>query len=287
MNNPAFRIVETISETGGKGNEDAFGFKDHEGVFDLWVIDGATSIIDEEILDLDITDPAWFAQSLNNDIKHSAMPGEMPSEILAQVISCTAKTYHTMTEGRDIPDHAYPLAALVWMRAVLQDNSAMLSFIAMSDCRFLVSSDDGVFLFPQQQRADNVKPVTFVPPDAPRNKAGVLLSHLQGEMQHREKSQRDPTYGKLGLNSQSVAYARTLEMTVQGKFSVLAMSDGFYRLVDEYGLYDDAGLISAAQTKGLKTLYAELRAYEGEAQKRNDYAVKRRDDATAIFARIG
>ncbi|MBI1772783.1 MAG: SpoIIE family protein phosphatase, partial [Burkholderiales bacterium] len=62
---------------------------------------------------------------------------------------------------------------------------------------------------------------------------------------------------------------------------VLLMTDGFYRLVDSYHLYDDQGLMQASTNSGLEAMMQELRAYE--AGKAGGMTVKKADDATVAM----
>jgi hypothetical protein len=65
---------------------------------------------------------------------------------------------------------------------------------------------------------------------------------------------------------------------------VLAMTDGFYRLVSPYGRYSDAQLIEAVSAKGLGALLTELRAQEASPE--DDARIgrfKTSDDATALL----
>jgi hypothetical protein len=67
---------------------------------------------------------------------------------------------------------------------------------------------------------------------------------------------------------------------------LLAMTDGYYRLVDPYAQYDDAGLVRAAAGAGPEALLAELRRFEA-GRDTSELSVKGADDATAIVLRLG
>jgi hypothetical protein len=68
---------------------------------------------------------------------------------------------------------------------------------------------------------------------------------------------------------------------------VLLASDGFLALACDYRRYDGDGLLSAAQTKGLRALYDELRAIENDdAQGIRFPRFKRSDDATALLLEV-
>ena len=68
---------------------------------------------------------------------------------------------------------------------------------------------------------------------------------------------------------------------------VLLCTDGFYRLVDMYGLYDDDGLIRAALDGGLAALVGRLRGFEADAAENARFGrFKTSDDAAALLLEI-
>ena len=68
---------------------------------------------------------------------------------------------------------------------------------------------------------------------------------------------------------------------------VLLCTDGFYRLADMYGLYDDQALIRAARDRGLAGLVAELRGFEADAADDIRFGrFKTSDDAAALLLRV-
>jgi hypothetical protein len=282
-----FEILASLSEPGSDGNEDAFGIYQRDNQLDMWVIDGATSLAEEEHLGQHISDPAWFANNMNDRLKHDIAHGSSPQHAIASAVQQISAEYFRVLNGKIVPIHDRPVAALGWARMTAHDNKkATIDFWSMGDCRFLVRyNGTETFLFPEYPRGDAAKPAALQN-DQARNRTGVLLSHIPGDRARREQYHIDPTRGILGFHAQSVEHARHSQLSIQGEFNLLAMSDGFYRLVDEYHLYDDVGLMSAAREQGIAALYQELRAHEIKAEVRRDYAVKRRDDATAIYAQF-
>jgi len=75
--------------------------------------------------------------------------------------------------------------------------------------------------------------------------------------------------------------ARRYAVRAERGASLLVMTDGFYRLVEPYGLYTDAGLMRACAGGRLEMLLGELREHErlsGGA----GMAIKQADDASAV-----
>lgn len=283
-----FVIRDTISLPGKHCNEDAFGWKISDDTLDLWVLDGATSVADEEFLGLEISDPAWFARSISQSLDHNISGTADPAVIIRTAVENVSARYKAQIGARHVPLYAYPLSALLWLRAQQTEDAIRLSMWSMGDSRLLISPPAApVSLFPEMTRGDvTVHPstTTQAAPEG-RNRTGVLLSHAMEERHRREEKHTNPEAARLGFHPDSIKHAETRKIALDQGADILAMSDGFYRLVDEYHLYDDAALIQAARSKGLQPLYEELRAYE--RTQNMDHAVKKSDDATAILIRIG
>ena len=68
---------------------------------------------------------------------------------------------------------------------------------------------------------------------------------------------------------------------------LLIVSDGLYRLVDVFGVWDGAGLLQAALSDGLDPLCAQLRDLEARDEACVQFPrVKASDDASGLLVRI-
>jgi hypothetical protein len=79
--------------------------------------------------------------------------------------------------------------------------------------------------------------------------------------------------------------ARSRSVDAPPGSALLVMTDGFYRLVDVYGLHTPHSLFSLCEEDGLQAALAQLRAHEAAAQAAGPAVVKRADDASAILWR--
>jgi hypothetical protein len=100
------------------------------------------------------------------------------------------------------------------------------------------------------------------------------------------RRRREEQNTALGPQSLSLApagpfAARRYAVRAEPGSTLLVMTDGFYRLVDPYGLHGDASLLRACANGGLEALLAELRAHEA-ASGGAGMAVKQADDASAV-----
>jgi alpha-beta hydrolase superfamily lysophospholipase len=87
-----------------------------------------------------------------------------------------------------------------------------------------------------------------------------------------------------GVQPEAAAHIVYQSVDAPAGTQVLAMTDGFYRLVSPYGRYTDAQLIEAASARGLGPLMTDLRAQEASPE--DDAKIgrfKTSDDATALL----
>ena len=290
-----FTLHEALSHPAGSCNEDAFGYALSGDTLDIWIIDGATSVADQEYLGLDISDPAWFAQSLSQAFQtHTAAHKAVP-DIIRQNLAAVTAQFRQKTQNLAVPVYAQPLASLLWIRLlpVIQSGQRCVRahLWSMGDSRVVIESAEGaVITFPDIIRGDVTSPQNLPDPagiaaNYGRSRTGVLLSHIERIRTRRVQQHSLPEIAALGFNPDSVLHARYHDILLPCGFNVLAMSDGFYRLVDEYALYDDNSLIGQASTKGLPGLYDTLRTHE--QTQGHAHAIKKCDDATALLFRIG
>ncbi len=91
----------------------------------------------------------------------------------------------------------------------------------------------------------------------------------------------------LGPTRACVAHAKRAAVHAPAGSLVLLASDGFLALGTDYGRYDAAGLIAAAERRGPAALLEELRAIEREDLTGVRYPrFKTSDDATAVLLRV-
>jgi serine/threonine protein phosphatase PrpC len=103
----------------------------------------------------------------------------------------------------------------------------------------------------------------------------------------RERVNTPEGYWLIGPDPRAAAHVAKSQMRIGTGAMVLLMTDGFYALIEDYGVYDDASMIHAALGKGLDTLGDELREIELNDPAGEKYPrMKASDDATAILVRI-
>jgi len=179
---------------------------------------------------------------------------------------------------KDAPLSSYPTAAATWVRV----KGGRIEGATLGDAVAIVRTPDGrVTAFgetgkpaEEQVRAKRVMAMTIE--DRRKWLQGVRAIH------NTEKG-----YWVFGVQPEAAAHIVYQTSDAPAGTRVLAMTDGFYRLVSPYGRYSDAQLIEAASAKGLGALMAELRGMEASPE--DDARIgrfKTSDDATALLIEV-
>lgn len=279
--------IERIScAPGDSTNEDLVAVFETDGLLDLLVVDGATSVADRNYADTDSGDVAWFVQSFASELGKTIDAARAQADSVCLAIHAVRRTYIERTAGQEVPLYAQPLAALTWIRIRRLPDALDLSLYCLGDCKALAV--DGAGAVTDLDPYDN--PFETVVQDAVARLAaqGVLdpeerLRRLLPLLRERREEQHGaPSPTVLCLAPQGEFGARERSLRLAPDTAVLAMSDGFYRLADPYGLMTWDELARRCRVEGLASLMRELRAFEtgrtGAAP-----AVKNADDASAIM----
>ena len=114
---------------------------------------------------------------------------------------------------------------------------------------------------------------------------GALKADLVSFIRRNRLLKNQPNgYWVLEPGGSWLQYVQYFAARVAPGTHVLMVSDGFYRLVDHYHLYDDESLLAAALDDGLEVLARRLRQVEDEDPEcRAHPRLKPRDDASALL----
>lgn len=277
-------LLDSLSTAAGTNkNEDLVtSFSHPDGTLELLVFDGASSVSDKYYLDIDLGDPAWFVQQFAATLKQVATPALSQADSMQFALQALREQHGALLQAAAMPSYAWPIAALTWLR--LDANGEEASIYALGDCK--------TFLLDVSARISDLDPY-----DNPQE--GILKSAIAALQQEgldeqarwtrllpmlRERRVSQNMYPQpsiLCLYPQGRFAAREHHIKLKQSDRVLIMTDGFYRLVDSYHLYDTAGLMQACASRGLQDMMQELR--EHEAGKSGGTSVKKADDATVAM----
>lgn len=273
------RILDSITHGPKPPNEDAHGAA-HGAA---WVIDGATGVS----LGADILAPsgaAWLAASLSEVLAAETRPGADIAELLAAAERGVAARFAAAIDptldidAPDMPTGCLGLAVLSGDRLQLGVIGDISLLHRGADRSLTLMSDHAVEAFGERTMEAMRRAVRERPGEDP-------WPIVRAQIRENRRFANQPD----GYNvvHPTLAWAHRV---VRGDVAVghgdvlLLASDGFYRLVDHFGLHDAQTLIDASLDLGLPAMVERLRAVEiedlgGALAPR----VKVHDDATAML----
>lgn len=266
---------------------------DHIAVFscpemtDLLVIDGGTSVAERDYIDPVHSDVAWFVKTFAAEIERVASPERSQQDSVDAAIGAVQSAYKHVADGAPVPVHAWPIAAVTWVRISGRDGQTKATLYSLGDCKTLLRTANGDVIDPDPYF--NPQETVLQAEIARLRAAGVIDADERRERMlpmlraRRESQHRSPAPTVLCLQPQGPFQARTCTLELATGDGLLVMTDGFYRLVDPYGLYTDAGLLARCEERGPAALIDELRAFERSAGDTANRAVKAADDASAVY----
>lgn len=281
----AKKMIQTISSAGrGEHNEDLIATFEGEGLTDLVILDGATSLADEDYVDREAGDVVWFVRAFALALGEAIAADRSQADTVVRAVEQVRTEYDRRSGDSKVPPYALPIAALTWARIWHEGGRHMLQLWCLGDCKTLLRMPDGRVVDPdpyinpfEAELHQRVRELAGRDDDDPATR----LERLMPVLRERRASQNlSHAPGSLCLFPRGPFDARAYQVEVEPGTTVLMMTDGFYRLADPYGLYDDAALAAACHACGLEAMMAELRAYEQSGAA--TVSIKRADDASAI-----
>jgi hypothetical protein len=278
------KLIDYVASPGSKfGGGMKTGAGDDRYVFDEaagWacVIDGATDVGPVRIFGRGETDAARFAELFAAELLAApAGANETPQAYFIRFLPRlrAAAEKEAKIPLKDAPKASYPTAAATWVRA----KGGKVEGATLGDSIAIVRTPAGqVTVFgeaskPAEEQTRARRVMAMTPDDRRKWLQDVRAIH------NTEKG-----YWVFGVQPEAAGHAVYQSVDAPAGTQVLAMTDGFYRLVSPYGRYTDAQLIEAASARGLGPLMAELRAQEASPE--DDARIgrfKTSDDATALL----
>ena len=268
-------------------NDDHVAVFTQAGATDILVIDGGTSVAECEYVDPIHGDVTWFVHAFTAALEQQLRPGRGQEECVHAAVDSVRARFEEITDRTAVPLHAWPIAAMTWMRVGERDGSQRASLYGLGDCKSLLRTPDGAcidldpFVNPQdavlQAEIAKLRAEGLTDPVERRER---MLPMLRAR---REFQNTQPAPTVLCLHPNGAFDARVRSIDLEPGTSLLIMTDGFYRLVDPYGRYMDSGLADACIAQGLPAMLDELRRHEAVVGGTGARAVKAADDASAAI----
>jgi hypothetical protein len=272
-------------------NDDHIAVFSSEEVTDIVVIDGGTSVAAQDYIDPIQGDVAWFVHAFTAALEQILAPGRSQQDCVAVAIAQVKALFIQETSGRSVPLYAWPIAAMTWVRIAQRGGATQAMLYSLGDCKTLLRTVSGdcvdldPFVNPQEAvLQDVIATLTAEGIDDPVHRRDRMLPMLRAR---REDQNTAPAPSVLCLDPNGSFQARIRHIDLRPSECLLVMTDGFYRLVDTYGLYTDAKLMEACLDRGLSAQLDELRNYESASSASGARSVKAADDASAALWTMG
>lgn len=283
--------IDTVCDGASAGhNEDLVAVFEQDGMTDVLVLDGATSVADTDYADPAQGDVTWFVHEFRRCLAPHLRRdrGQGDSALLA--LADVRAAYRARTGDGTVPPYAWPIAALTWLRFLRAGDGYTLHAWCVGDCKTLLFDGDASindldpYVNPQEAilQAQVATLVRAGIVDAAARKA-ALLPMLR---ERRVEQNMAPAPAILCLAPQGPIAARTFTVPLAGGATVIAMTDGFWRLVDPYRLLTAGELARRCVTQGAASVLAQLRTFEADQGRADSLAVKRADDAAAAVCQV-
>lgn len=267
-----------------KNNEDIWGHTENT----VWVFDGATGLSpDKLVANGDMTDPRWLVECADRSLKAHADDIADIQRLYARVLADCETAFHAEKKRDANAPYELPMAASL----IVQYNGTIAICGSLSDCSMIIETEDGlktvapcpkhaVIDSGSKAKMQDVLKKGMTIDEARAN----LIPHLQ---ENRKLANCDDGYDVFAPETMLYERIRIETFTPAANGHALLMTDGFYALVENYAVYNDAELITAAKEIGLSALYAELRDIEDSDSNALKYPrMKKSDDATAVLVRF-
>jgi hypothetical protein len=277
------RLLGAVSEGSGAVNEDGFGWLGSAGdVSAAWVFDGVTGINDRNYLG-DGTDARWLVARAHERLAELVLRDAPLMALLQELVAGLIDDFARATAGEDIPPGYDPPAACLilvkrygeqWQALRLGD-SCLLARDEHGGHRVHAASPNNAFDHWLTREARK------------RRDAGVLdikalLAEFAPQLKAgRAKRNRPDGYAILEASRDALAMPEIIDLGRPAE--ILLCTDGYYRAVDHYALYDDAGLMTASAAD-VASVLSRLRQEEAsDPQCLRFPRFKPADDATAVM----
>lgn len=281
------KIVHVSDAAGAKNNEDLVTVYLHNaGIVDILIFDGASSVSEKNYFDTVAGDAAWFVSTFAALLKEVVAPGLSQHDSIKLALARFQRDVQARLDLAHIPAYAYPIAAVTWARIIEGDAGAAVQIYALGDCKVFVSNTAGDVrdIDPYENAQEDILKAAIAQLKAQgiEDKAEVFAALLPMLRDRRAFQNLHEAPGILCMYPQGEFKARQYAFDMDRQSQLLAMTDGFYRLVDAYGLYSMEGLVRRCGETELDTLLQELRQFEQDNLASGAQSVKKSDDASAV-----
>lgn len=273
------------SGAAGHGNEDHVAVFEQGGLADIVVLDGGTSVAQQNYVDHGDGDVAWFVRRFGAAFGKAVAVRGSQEQVVRTALDAVRDEFHVRTAGVAVPMYAWPIAAMTWIRILPGRGASELILYCLGDCKTLLLRPGGgvqdLDPWVNPQEAVLKEAIAALAREGVTDPAARRERLLPMLRRRREAQNSAPSPQVLCLAPDGPFAARRHAVRAEPGVMLLTMTDGFYRLVDPYGLHSDASLAQACARDGLDAALDSLRAHERAAGAAG-LTLKPADDASAV-----
>lgn len=280
------RITELSSGANDGHNEDLVSVYRNDDVTDIVIMDGGSSVADKDYIDGDLGDVVWFVKQFALALGRVLGENKPQAESVVLALRDVRATFQEMTPGCTIPSYALPIAAMTWIRIRKSNGSHTLDIYCLGDCKtFLLLPDKRVvdldpYVNPQESiLQDEISRLSSEGITDAAARCARLMPLLRAR---REFLNTTASPFVLCMEPRGPLNAREHTVQAEPGSMLLAMSDGFYRIVDTYHLHSIEELVHLCLRRGLGPVLEKLRDFETAGNASASRSVKSSDDASAV-----
>ncbi len=278
------KLVSALSEGSGAVNEDGFGLIEMAGeVTAAWIFDGVTGINGARYLPGG-SDAAWLVARADHHLRILAATDLPLVSLLADLVGSLMTDWQDAVRTVALPAGYDPPAACLILakkyadgwKALRLGDSCLLAVLGTGRHHILTASPNNAFDHGLAQEARKRR-------DAGILDTAALIAEFQVELLESRRMRNTPGgYSVLEADPAALAMPEITDLGFPRQ--LLLCTDGFYRAVDHYRLFDDRALLAACEVEdGASRVLASLRAVEAADPDCQIYSrFKPADDATAL-----
>lgn len=283
-------VLDQLSLPGrpDKPNDDTLGYSGAVA----FVLDGATGLGDTPLMP-GVSDAAWVAHAVRDGLMRHAhgMAGDLAA-LCRMALLDVEREFEAQRHRETFERYEIPWATLVMIG--MTRGEAHIAFLG--DSRILVQDPTGPvhhFGAPLAYRkGEQTLASSMIAKAKETGHRSLGIESIRDTVmpqlrRARSKVNTSEGYWLAGPDARSAHNLAETKLKLEGPAVALLMTDGFYALAEDYGVYDDRSLIAAAQSKGLAALGRELRAIEdADPMGARFPRMKKSDDATALLVQL-
>ncbi len=278
-----FKINQILCEGASEVNEDIIGYGDDFAI----ILDGSTGLRKKHLDNVDNL-AKWyvtnFIQVISKYISKDASLYEVVITCIDEVKNLLKKIHPYKIEKIDLPSASISIIRL---------NNNRLEVFSLGDCTTIIKYKTAEIITVYDNTVTKLDNEVIEEMINLRKRKGINIidtRNLVNELliKNRYKKNTENGYWILGFEKEAVKHAYYKEFDLEKIDKVYMMSDGMAEYYEELGIVSSVNeFIDELDTKGVDTLYREMRKVQEEDNLCNKYPrIKPKDDASLIVCQI-